>query len=155
MPLSQLYFFVVVVFHHHHHYILLVISYFSLCFNKKKLLFSTHKFWNFKINNNNYENKFHRKKRFTSLPSPAGMSQTKLSLGRNNSVMTSLFPPRESLVVTSRLGKGNLRTFFLQCTVSIHTKLYINSSKFLITILLESLIQYSLLRTSLLISQYN
>jgi hypothetical protein len=39
----------------------------------------------------------HRKKRFTSFPSPAGMSQTKLPLGRNNSVMTSLFPPRESL----------------------------------------------------------
>ncbi len=32
------------------------------------------------------------------------MSLTKLPLGRNNSVMTSLFPPRESLVVTSRLG---------------------------------------------------
>ncbi len=54
----------------------------------------------------------HRKKRFTSFPSPAGMSLTKLPLGRNNSVMTSLFPPRESLVVTSRLGTGNLRTFF-------------------------------------------
>jgi hypothetical protein len=54
----------------------------------------------------------HRKKRFTSFPSPAGMSLTKLPLGRNNSVMTSLFPPRESLVVTSRLGMGNSRTFF-------------------------------------------
>ncbi len=54
----------------------------------------------------------HRKKRFTSFPSPAGMSLTKLRLGRNNSVMTSLFPPRESLVVTSRLGTGNSRTFF-------------------------------------------
>ncbi len=54
----------------------------------------------------------HRKKRFTSFPSPAGMSLTKLPMGRNNSVMTSLFPPRESLVVTSRLGTGNLRTFF-------------------------------------------
>jgi hypothetical protein len=32
------------------------------------------------------------------------MSLTKLPLGRNNSVMTSLFPPRESLVVTSRRG---------------------------------------------------
>jgi hypothetical protein len=41
----------------------------------------------------------HRKKRFTSFPSPAGMPLTKLPLGRNNSVMTSLFPPRESLVV--------------------------------------------------------
>ncbi len=54
----------------------------------------------------------HRKKRFTSFPSPAGMSLTKLPLGRNNSVMTSLFPPRESLVVTSWLGMGNSRTFF-------------------------------------------
>ncbi len=54
----------------------------------------------------------HPKKRFTSFPSPAGMSLTKLPLGRNNSVMTSLFPPRESLVVTSRLGTGNSRTFF-------------------------------------------
>jgi hypothetical protein len=54
----------------------------------------------------------HRKKRFTSFPSPAGMSLTKLPLGRNNSVMTSLFPPNESLVVTSRLGTGNSRTFF-------------------------------------------
>ena len=35
----------------------------------------------------------HRKKRFTSFPSPAGMLLTKLPLGRNNSVMTSLFPP--------------------------------------------------------------
>ncbi len=52
------------------------------------------------------------KKRFTSFPSPAGMSLTKLPLGRNNSVMTSLFPPRESLVVTSRLGTGNSRSFF-------------------------------------------
>ncbi len=52
--------------------------------------------------------KQHRKKRFTSFPSPAGMSLTKLPLGRNNSVMTSLFPPRESLVV----GTGNSLTFF-------------------------------------------
>ncbi len=54
----------------------------------------------------------HRKKRFTSFPSPAKMSLTKLPLGRNNSVLTSLFPPRESLVVSSRLGTGNSRTFF-------------------------------------------
>ncbi len=32
--------------------------------------------------------------------------------------MTSLFPPRESLVVTSRLGTGNSRTFFLRCSWS-------------------------------------
>ncbi len=44
------------------------------------------------------------------------MSQTKLPLGRNNSVMTSLCPPMESLVVTSRLCTGNSRTFFLRCS---------------------------------------
>ncbi len=55
----------------------------------------------------------HRKKRLTSFPSPAGMSLTKLPLDRNNSVMmTSLFPPRNSLVVTSQLGTGNSRIFF-------------------------------------------
>jgi hypothetical protein len=61
----------------------------------------------------------HRKKRFTSFPSPAGMSLTKLPLGRINSVMMSLFPPRESLVhvVTSRLGTGNSRTLFLRCSI--------------------------------------
>jgi hypothetical protein len=36
------------------------------------------------------------------------MSLTKLPLGRNNSVMMSLFPPRESLVVTSRLGTAGV-----------------------------------------------
>jgi hypothetical protein len=34
--------------------------------------------------------------------------------------MTSLFPPRESLVVTSRLGTGNSRTFFLRCVCCCH-----------------------------------
>ncbi len=57
----------------------------------------------------------HRKKRFTRVPSPAGISLTKLPLGRNNLVMTSLFPPRESLVVTSRLGDGKLANLFLWC----------------------------------------
>jgi hypothetical protein len=61
----------------------------------------------------------HRKKRFTSFPSPAGMSRTKLPLGRNNSVMMSLFPPSESLVETSRLGTGNSRTFFYGVDVAI------------------------------------
>jgi hypothetical protein len=67
------------------------------------------------------------KKRFASFPSPAGMSLTKLPLGRNNSVMTSFFPPRESLVVTSRLGTGNSRTFFLRCvgTYTV-TKLFLH-----------------------------
>jgi hypothetical protein len=63
--------------------------------------------------------RLHRKKRFTSFPSLAGMSLTKLPLGRNNSVMTSLFPPRESLVVTSRLGTGNSRTFFYGVALSV------------------------------------
>ncbi len=54
----------------------------------------------------------HRKKRFTSFPSPAGMSPTKLPLDRNNSVMTSLFPPRESLVVASWLGRETREPFF-------------------------------------------
>jgi hypothetical protein len=53
-----------------------------------------------------------------SFPSQAGMSQTKLPLGRNNSVMTSLFPPRECLVVTYRLGTGNSRTFFFTVWLS-------------------------------------
>jgi hypothetical protein len=57
----------------------------------------------------------HCKKRFTSFPSPAETSLTTLPLGRNNSVMTLLFAPRESLVVTSRLGTRNSRTFFLRC----------------------------------------
>ncbi len=66
----------------------------------------------------------HRKKRFSSSPSPAGMSLTKLPLSRNNSIMTSLFPPRESLVVTSRLGTGNSWTFFygvLECSVCLNS----------------------------------
>ncbi len=54
----------------------------------------------------------HRKKRFTSFPSKAGMSLTKVLLARNNSVMTSLFPPRESLVVTSRWGRETREPFF-------------------------------------------
>ncbi len=59
------------------------------------------------------------KKRFTSFPSPAGMSLTKLPLGRNNSVMTSFFLPRESLVVTSRLGTGNSRTLFFTVETAV------------------------------------
>ncbi len=50
--------------------------------------------------------------------SPAGMSLTKLPLGRNNSVMTSLYPPRESLAVTSRLGRETPEPFFYGVLVS-------------------------------------
>jgi hypothetical protein len=48
------------------------------------------------------QNILHRKIRFPSFPSPAGMSLTKLPHGRNNSVMTSLFPlmEREMLFFT-------------------------------------------------------
>ncbi len=70
----------------------------------------------FRASSRQFDAILHRKKRFTSFPSPAGMSLTKLPLGRNNLVMTSLFPPRESLVVTSRLGTGNSRTFFYGVT---------------------------------------
>jgi hypothetical protein len=66
----------------------------------------------------------HRKKRFSNFPSPAGMSLTKLPLGRNNSIMTSLFPPRESLVVTSWLGTGNSRTFFYGVTLKSSSRIH-------------------------------
>ncbi len=43
------------------------------------------------------------------------MSLTKLSLGGNNLYMTSLFPPRESLVSDILAGDGNIEKLFLQC----------------------------------------
>jgi hypothetical protein len=54
----------------------------------------------------------HRKKSFSIFPSPAGMSLTKLSLGGNNLYMTSLFPPRESLVSDIPAGDGNIKKLF-------------------------------------------
>ncbi len=57
----------------------------------------------------------HRKKSFSIFPSPAGMSLTKLSLGGNNLYMTSLFPPRESLVIDIPAGDGNIEKLFLRC----------------------------------------
>jgi hypothetical protein len=57
----------------------------------------------------------HRKKGFSIFPSPAGMSLTKLSLGMNNLYMTSLFPPRESLVSDILAGDGNIEKLFLRC----------------------------------------
>ncbi len=36
--------------------------------------------------------------------------------------MTSLFPPKESLVVTSRLGMGNSRTFFYGELLIAHSR---------------------------------
>jgi hypothetical protein len=43
------------------------------------------------------------------------MSLTKLSLGGNNLYMTSLFPPRESLVSDIPAGDGNIEKLFLRC----------------------------------------
>jgi hypothetical protein len=43
------------------------------------------------------------------------MSLTKLSLGVNNLYMTSLFPPRESLVSGFPAGDGNIEKPFLRC----------------------------------------
>ncbi len=40
------------------------------------------------------------------------MSLTKLSLGGNNLYMTSLFPPRESLVSDIPAGDGNIEKLF-------------------------------------------
>jgi hypothetical protein len=44
------------------------------------------------------------------------MSLTKLSLDVNNLYMTSLFPPRESLVSDIPAGDGNIERYFLRCT---------------------------------------
>ncbi len=59
----------------------------------------------------------------SDIPVPAGISLTKLSLGRNN----KLFPPRESLVsdIPASLVSdipaedGNVANLFLQCSVII------------------------------------
>jgi hypothetical protein len=61
----------------------------------------------------------HRKKSFSIFLSPAGMSLTKLFLGGNNLYMTSLFPPRESLVSDIAVGNGNIEKLFLRCTVPV------------------------------------
>ncbi len=56
----------------------------------------------------------HRKKRFSIFPSPAGMSLTNLFLGGNNLYMTSLVPPRLSLLSDIPAGDGNIENLFLQ-----------------------------------------
>ncbi len=57
----------------------------------------------------------HLKKSFSIFPSPAGISLTKLSLGGKKFYMTSLFPPRESLVSDIPAGDGNIEKLFLRC----------------------------------------
>ncbi len=54
----------------------------------------------------------HRKKKVREFPVPSRDVTSKLSLGGNNDVITELFLPRGSLVVTSRLETGNSWTFF-------------------------------------------
>jgi hypothetical protein len=57
-------------------------------------------------------NTIHCKKSFSIFPSLAGISLTKLSMGGNNLYMTSLFPPRESLVSDIPAGDGNIGKLF-------------------------------------------
>jgi hypothetical protein len=64
-----------------------------------------------------YIHLIHHKKSFSIFPSPAGMSLTKLFLGGNNLYMTSLFPPKESLVSDIPAGDGNIEKLFLRCDV--------------------------------------
>jgi hypothetical protein len=52
------------------------------------------------------------KKSFSTFPSPAGMSLTKLSLGGNYDVIYKLFLPMESLVSDIPAGDGNIEKFF-------------------------------------------
>jgi hypothetical protein len=64
-------------------------------------------------NNNNIVWRFYTvKKNFSAFPSLAGMSLTKLSLGRNNDVIYKVFPPRESLVSDIPAGDGNIEKLF-------------------------------------------
>jgi hypothetical protein len=49
------------------------------------------------------------------------MSLTKLSLGGNNLYITSLFPPRESLVSVIPAGDGNIEKHFLRCSPVYHS----------------------------------
>ena len=59
-----------------------------------------------------FSSALHRKKSFSIFPSPSGVSLTRFSLGGNNIYMTSLFPPRESLVSDIPAGDGNLEKLF-------------------------------------------
>jgi hypothetical protein len=65
-----------------------------------------------------YRVPIHRKKSFSIFLSPSGISLSKLSLGGNNLYMTSLFPPRESLVSDIPAGDGNIEKHFLRCTTT-------------------------------------
>jgi len=57
----------------------------------------------------------HRKKTFDIPVLSLHVTYQTLSLGGNNLYMTSLFPPRESLVSDILAGDGNIEKLFLRC----------------------------------------
>ncbi len=63
--------------------------------------------------------RIHCKKSFSTFPSPAGISLTKLSLGGNYDVIDKLFLPRESLVCDIPAGDGKIAILFLKCSMSL------------------------------------
>jgi hypothetical protein len=67
-----------------------------------------------------FQYSLHRKESFSIFLSPAGKSLTKLSLCGNNLYMTSLFPPRESLVSEIPAGDGNIEKLFFYGAFSTH-----------------------------------
>ncbi len=64
-----------------------------------------------------------RKKSFSIVPSQAGKSLTKLSLGGNNENEMKLFPPTESLVSDILAGDGNIEKLFFRCSDRYSTKM--------------------------------
>ncbi len=75
-------------------------------------------------------------KSFSIFPPPAGMSLTKFSPGGNNLLMTSFFPPRESLVSGIPAGVGTgISNSFVYGVSSLHVgPVLVN---LLLTIMLE------------------
>jgi hypothetical protein len=57
----------------------------------------------------------HRKKKVRKFPVPSQDVTTKLSLGRDNDVITELFLPRGSLVSDIPAGDRKLLNLFLRC----------------------------------------
>ncbi len=61
--------------------------------------------------------RLHRKKRFASFPSPAGMSLPNSPWAGITTALLNYSCPGGVWLVTSRLGTGNSWTFFLRCIV--------------------------------------
>ncbi len=76
----------------------------------------------------------HRKKSFSIFPSPAEMSLTKVSLGGNNLYLTSLFPPRESLVSDIPAGDGNIEKLFYGVCWWLCTRSILNCPLFFVIV---------------------